>query len=543
MGTVLSVLLLSVLFCCASRKRKAIDSHDAVPAKKMRVGLAMELTAPDGDLTVEEFFTAESSSVAAIETDQDAPSVSRSVAVIQTDQDALCSVPNELVIAIAELLPDSDVVHMSILSRRLHYIAVPIYLRRHGLRISGENKAIVLLREDAVATLSFWRHTLLFQCPRTIRVTINSDNLSEYVQLGHFFSSLEPTSPLRTVKLVFNASPGGQLINLLETLRHSCVSDITLWHRSNKICRPALPSKPISCTQISSFPSLETFQPQAAMLFDSSLCQWTLTMINSSTIGELSLITPGLASPPWSHILERLVIPSLHILRIEGELTQIALDRFLRRHGGMRELHIGYHSDCGGAARRRSPPPELPHLRVLAAPLTYLPRLLGDERMRITTLERLTILPDFDCDNTAEFVCNFSKVLVLVSELQDLWWLNCTLPPLFAADVDETVSGGFGLQILDALFPQIKCIVLEQASRENRQDSFSMTLLNYLPRWLRQFPALSSLQLWEDAAVDRTEEMARLCAACATLSDFWMYSGGKDLSWKFTSAEASDGPQ
>ncbi|KZT05416.1 uncharacterized protein LAESUDRAFT_760289 [Laetiporus sulphureus 93-53] len=502
MGTVLSVLLLSVLFCCASRKRKAIDSRDAVPAKKMRVGLAMELTAPDGDLTVEEFFTAESSSVAAIKTDQDAPSVSRSVAVIQTDQDALCSVPNELVIAIAELLPDSDVVHMSILSRRLHYIAVPIYLRRHGLRISGENKAIVLLREDAVATLSFWRHTLLFQCPRTIRVTINSDNLSEYVQLGHFFSSLEPTSPLRTVKLVFNASPGDLL-----------------------------------------FPSLETFQPQAAVLFDSSLCQWTLTMINSSTIGELSLITPGLASPPWSRILERLVIPSLHILRIEGELTQIALDRFLRRHGGMRELHIGYHSDCGGAARRRSPPPELPHLWVLAAPLTYLPRLLGDERMRITTLERLTILPDFDCDNTAEFVCNFSKVLVLVSELQDLWWLNCTLPPLFAADVDETVSSGFGLQILDALFPQIKCIVLEQASRENRQDSFSMTLLDYLPRWLRQFPALSSLQLWEDAAIDRTEEIARLCAACATLSDFWMYSGGKDLSWKFTSAEASDGPQ
>ncbi|KZT00870.1 uncharacterized protein LAESUDRAFT_764258 [Laetiporus sulphureus 93-53] len=207
-------------------------------------------------------------------------------------------------------------------------------------------------------------------------------------------------------------------------------------------------------------------------------------MINSTSLVELTLVTPGLASPPWSLILERLAIPTLRILRIEGELTHLALDRFLQRHRGLEELHIGYHSDYGRVARRRTPPSDLSHLRVLAAPTMYLLHILGDERTSTATLERLTILPSLHCEKTAEFVCSLSKVLTLVSELEELYWLNCTFPPFMAAGVDEIPNGIIGLPLSDVLLPNVKYVVLEQASSENKWDSFSALLLISRPLWI-----------------------------------------------------------
>ncbi|KZT04239.1 uncharacterized protein LAESUDRAFT_761359 [Laetiporus sulphureus 93-53] len=476
MGLVLSVL--SILFYYVARIRRAIHCRDTVPAKEILASAIASTQLHDGS-TGKEFLPA-SSSVAISEADQDALClIHEELTVIPAtpSRDAFFHVPNELVLAIAELLPDSDLVCLTTLSCHMHYITVPIYLRRHGLRISGADKVVVLLRDDAIATLSFWRRSLLFQCPRILRVGINTP--SEYMRLGRFFASLGSDSPLRNVKLFLDSPPGQQLVEVLDTLRHSCVSSITLWHRSSIICRPVLPCKHVSCSPDFSFSTLETFQPQVAALFDSSLSQWTLQMINSTSLVELTLVTPGLASPPWSLILERLAIPTLRILRIEGELTHLALDRFLQRHRGLEELHIGYHSDYGRVARRRTPPSDLSHLWVLAVPTMYLLHILGDERTSAATLERLTILPSLHCEKIAEFVCSLSKVLTLVSELEELYWLNCTFPPFMAAGVDEIPNGIIGLPLSDVLLPNVKYVVLEQASSENKRDSFSALLLDF----------------------------------------------------------------
>lgn len=390
--------------------------------------------------------------------------------------DTFSELPNELVIEVAKFLPDSDLAQFSVVSRRLHYISVMVYLHRHGIHLPSPPGELKLSGPVLAPVLGFWRCSLAFQCPDSLTITF-SDDPDEYTRFGRFFSSLQRDSALKTVELRLSSAPLAGFAELLETLENTGVMKLTIWHFSSAICRPLPVLRHASSLPHLLLPTLKVFEPQAIALFESPLYQWTVTTINASCITELTLMTPGIGTPSWTRILERLEVSTLHVLRIEGELTQLALDHFLRRHDDLRELHIGYNSHCGSAARRRSPSPLLPRLRILSGPLTYLLRLLSDDRHPLAALEKLEVLPDLGHDNPTEYVCNLSKALEHVVACGMLWCLSCTVPSQLAAENDDTPFGDYYLHAPDAILDQVKSVVLEQASRPTHKEAFSATLL------------------------------------------------------------------
>ncbi|KZT01433.1 uncharacterized protein LAESUDRAFT_763693 [Laetiporus sulphureus 93-53] len=405
--------------------------------------------------------------------------------------------PNELLIGIAELLPTTALFAVIILSRQLHCIVMPLLLSRHGLRppVKGD------MQECKLLSRYLW-------------------SLKDLRSIPHIIIQLE-------------VAPTPEFSHVLDALRNTPVENLTLVHRSNKICKTELPLRGKRRVVTSS--CLKVFRPHASLLFDTPFAEWTLETINCSDICELSLLTPGLISPSWNHVLEWLNISSLRILHVEGELSQAVLNRFMMCHPDVKELHIGNYSDCGNAMHQLGmPPPMLTNLHTLSAPIPYLIRLLGDPHYRITSLLELRILPDSRHDDPAQYLCNLSRILAAVVHCDKLWSLKCTIPAQLAAACEDPLYGGLGLiHDVNLHLTEVGYVVLEQASAHGgmRKAAFSHSLLRSLPSWLRQFPALSALQLWEDAALERSEEFSCIREDFNNVTDLFMWSGEKELSF------------
>ncbi|KZT09414.1 uncharacterized protein LAESUDRAFT_756386 [Laetiporus sulphureus 93-53] len=445
----------------------------------------------------------------------------------------ILDLPNELLINIVDLLPTEDLFSIIILSRRLHCLAITLLLSRYDLHSPEKGGSLYISKHKAILALNLWRRSLVFECPRLLSIHLQVDDTKACRLLSRFFTSLQGVNGIHSIEVRLDEIPDPAFVDVLDALCVTNVVSLTIDHRSNNICKTVMPSKIKRRPTL--LPNLRAFQPHAALLFNMPYARWTLETINCSKISELSLVTPGLISPSWNNVLGRLNVPSLHILRVEGELSQAVLNRFLFRHRELQELHIGYHSDCHTVTQLQCPPPELPCLHTLSAPIPYLLRLLGDSRSKIIILAKLTVLPDVQHDDPAHFLCNLSRILAAVVDCEYLWSLKLMVPPQLAAASEDVIYGGFGFIMQDpgVHLMEVRAVILEQASqtRALREDAFSPSLLKSLPYWLQQFPMLNALQLWEDAAMDRSEDLSRVRSSCKTLSEIFIWSGGSELCW------------
>ncbi|KZT10148.1 uncharacterized protein LAESUDRAFT_756337 [Laetiporus sulphureus 93-53] len=176
----------------------------------------------------------------------------------EAQPDAFSNFLNELVYTVAELLPDSDLMNFALLSRRLHFLVIPIYLHLQGFCIPEVDEHLSLSGPVIITALKFWRFSSVFQCPRILSIAI-SDSPTEYDHLRCFFSSLDCTSALQTVQFRLASPPAAALIELLETLGGTRVQRIAIWHYNNKICQP--PRKCVLPPTHLSLPSLTVFEP------------------------------------------------------------------------------------------------------------------------------------------------------------------------------------------------------------------------------------------------------------------------------------------
>lgn len=388
----------------------------------------------------------------------------------------ILDLPNELIIDVAKLLATEDLLHAILWSRRLHCLIIPILLFRYNFRLPADEKVFRLVEPD-VPALNLWQHSLLFKCPQTIDISMSVGDALKCMRLARFFSSLQGPSSPQTIKLHIDDIPNPRFSMVLDALRSTNVTNLTLSHPSSTLCKMVLPSH--VGRRALAFAGLKVFRVHAAVLFDAPFARWTLQSINASQITELSLQTPGIFAPSWSRVLERLDVPTLRVLRVEGELSQTVLHRFLLKHRGLEELYVGYHSDYRTQFQLRAPPPSLPALSVLSAPVPYLLRLLSNSRSQFTSLVELTIFPDYHHEDPLHFASSLHRILAAVVDCKNLSALTCMIPPSLARSEDNALYGGFSLCDSGLRFPEVGYIVLQQVSREwaPREKAFDSALL------------------------------------------------------------------
>lgn len=228
-------------------------------------------------------------------------------------------------------------------------IACPIFLRRHGYRLSPNGRSISLSGE-AFKALSIWRRSPAFSSTSMLYCSFSHDIKQAALQIQYLktlFCNLPPT-PKMFFQHIYLAHVGAiSLVNILALLHNSSLQ---------AGCR-AITISGISITS-----------PDAVASTSSSQKRKSKAMACLDTLQDLSIRNSPLSSLQWTDFLSRLTIPSIHQLEIDGATSMKAVYNFLLRHSTIRSLHFDNRTSNNVRllAHKKL---TLPHLQSLKGPL------------------------------------------------------------------------------------------------------------------------------------------------------------------------------
>ncbi|KAG6866210.1 hypothetical protein C0991_007235 [Blastosporella zonata] len=299
------------------------------------------------------------------------------------EQSRLLSLSTELVLLIFEHLPNYALLSVAKTSRRLHYLALPIYFTRHGIESNPVPRTLVL-QEKAVPALPGLRAALFitsvenisckFEGPEELYFTWGVVELLRFV---HRLSRVSRVSlnvgniDTRWIDGLATAASEAwkpAFIRLLDTVIERGCESLTVAHghflvassllkEGSRLDGPvvappartflglSLPRrKQAAHAHVSPQNKLASFFVHSNMLLSPPFYEWTLRMLHTSPLTSLSLRISGISQATWPLILDAISLPLL--TSFSAETTDIAfpaLLHFLKRHPTITALSLHPH--------------------------------------------------------------------------------------------------------------------------------------------------------------------------------------------------------
>ncbi|KAJ7461826.1 hypothetical protein B0H11DRAFT_2312438 [Mycena galericulata] len=295
----------------------------------------------------------------------------------------LLSLPNEILLVIFSHFADPYPLYpLSTLCRRLHFLALPIYLSR-----TGEFCNITVGAEET--------HTLAALQTSLFLSTILADFTACVLNLREkYFNDV-----VRALNVVLEKSC------TTLTVDDARPSDTTPVSRVSRRTRGVHQSPTVglltSSISLSPFAlrqrKLSTFKIHSDILLSPHCRAWTLDVLNSFPLTYLSIDTPFVSSDVWDPLLSQTEIPTLSDLCIlKCRIKPARLHAFLTRHPGVTTLLLG--DVFVPSYQERLPQGHLPQLSTLsatAAQVAYLLQAL-DHTAALRTVRVLTHMTRLD---------------------------------------------------------------------------------------------------------------------------------------------------
>lgn len=317
----------------------------------------------------------------------------------------------ELLIMILDLLDDTELFHFALLSKRFHYIALPIYISRQRGYYSNTHVYI-----------SCFPSRLL----HALRVALFVDDISSIEMMFtakssvvHAMKELERlirrSRHVQTITVDFSYLQGKweqagswkAVLELMEVMVENACKDLTIQSLHSNVSKTALmmgkgkrrkARKAVlsqSPHDLSPLTTLKQLKIAHSHLICPTLQTWVINSINLSPITNLILNNVSFSSNPssMSKMLRLLKLPSLTTFSISSpDLICHQLTAFLSRHPRLQQLSLFTHA----AITSKSPFPvnTLPLLTSLEAPPHYICYFLASNGS-LPSLTRVIFNPNF----------------------------------------------------------------------------------------------------------------------------------------------------
>jgi hypothetical protein len=443
----------------------------------------------------------------------------------------LLDFPNEIILLILEQVElDWDLFTVASISKRLHYLALPLFFARNGVSpFAGElvlfdSCSFAVFRALSIAlfrpALKRLRCTFDFAKPENIRrLRSLIENLSwieeVYVSFTDTRSSWEPLRPVKPVE--WEAVAAKELRELFGAMIEKAVRftiyDTTTWYAEStaeemaavgwkwQFGRYAMQSTTLTAWNAvktisqwwkgepSLLPGL-TFDLHSPMLLHASFLPWTIMTLNSTRLSTLSLQQLRMDHDQWAAILSPLVMPNLSNLRVDScSISFSALMKFFSHHPQITHLYLGrslalpskLHSD-------QLPTDILPRLTHLSTTSQYLLHLLTPQTS-LPSLESVSLITRITHGRYFDFRLMNDALLPILFRLKQT---ELSLDVSFESSSDDWM-------LLDVAPDQRTEVAMQYVSRIDLKIAMyrlPRDIITSLPRWFVLFPGLKCVAFW-----------------------------------------------
>ncbi|KAK7039586.1 F-box domain-containing protein [Favolaschia claudopus] len=438
---------------------------------------------------------------------------------------SLLSMPDEILLVIfSHLLDPYPLYPLSTLCRRLHHIALPLYLSRTGVytepcpesETCHTSESSISIAGDKTYTLAALQIALFLRdVPLQNLSCTFSDSQSQVIDFARFRRLCSMLGRIQTAHFQLQvqtyAYSGGQQATYYDDVVHvlnavlekSCVDltvdvahDLTLGparlsrrgrggdptrktHEFQTLAVPALSSSAFRLK------TLKTFRMHSEILFSPHCRAWTIDVLNSFPIVSLSIDAPSVPTDALDALLLVTEIPTLRDLALlRCRVKPSGLHLFLSRHPGITRLHLGH--IFVPSLQERLPPDHLPQLRDLTAPAPQISYLLQamDQTTSLRTVRVLSHMTRLDLS----FID--ASLQPVVSRLESVY-ITLVLPvppqlPRFGTDLELLSSD-------DCLLAFVKTLEFVFAPENVTFTKLSDYLC--LTAWCELFPNLKCVEL------------------------------------------------
>lgn len=301
-----------------------------------------------------------------------------------TSGPVLLDLPNEVILLILEDVPD-ELYSLALLCRRLHHLALPLYLARHGMSpFAGE---LILYNDQSEEILQGVTIALFQPALKCVSCTFDLSKsagdisrkirgvmrlLAKLAYLGEahldFVHEGATTacgqlteSQAKEFETLFSAivhNPGCITFTVCLAGRMVASTPAELSALFRRRYAGDILRHLVDCTGLSSITQrltsrlfqrnatsrilMETFNMHSAILFHVFLCGWTIGTLNTASLTTLSLRHLDLHPDAWATILPHITMPALSSLSIDlCSITSRDMSKFLQRHPQIQDLYLG----------------------------------------------------------------------------------------------------------------------------------------------------------------------------------------------------------
>jgi hypothetical protein len=455
----------------------------------------------------------------------------------------LLDFPNEILLLILEQVElDWDLFTLASISKRLHYLALPLFFARNGVSpFAGElilfdSRSYAVFRAVSIAlfrpALKRLRCTFDFAKPENIhRLRHLVENLSWIEEVYVNFTDTTYRAPLTPAKpMEWGPVAAKELSELFNAVMKKCMKftiyDTVTWYSESTAKELAT----ISWKQFGRYtaqsttstawnvvkaiggrwwksetppiPSL-TFNLHCSMLFHASFFPWTIMALNSTRLSTLSMQQLKMDHGQWAAILSPLVMPNLSNLTVDScSISFSALIKFLSRHPQITHLHLGRSLALPSRPQSdQSPIGILPRLTHLSTTSHYLVHLL-EPKTSLPDLKSVSVITRIPHSRYFDFKVMNDTLLPISRRLKQI---ELFLDVSFESSSDDWM-------LLDVAPDQRQDVAMRYVSRIDLKIAMyrlPRDIITSLPRWLVLFPGLKCVTLltltreWPMDLVDR----------------------------------------
>ncbi|KAF8146984.1 hypothetical protein K438DRAFT_491990 [Mycena galopus ATCC 62051] len=435
---------------------------------------------------------------------------------------SLLSLPNEILLVVfSHLRHPSPLYPLSTLCRRLHFLALPIYLSRIGCLEASSSTgscSISISAERTTRTLEALQTSLFLDHVQNLSCTFsnphsNIKDLAIFRSLCSILSRIESTNLQFSLPSEEDYFDGGQatycndIVRALNAvLEKSCTSlavnavfDDTVSGGSRIPKRDRFRSRrtrdPAVGVSMSSIPlsaaafrqkTLTTFSPHSEVLFSPYCSAWTIDVLNTFPLTSISIDVSSVPTDAFDALFLVTEIPTLRDLAIlNGRIKPSRMHLFLSRHPSITRLHLG--TVVVPSLEERLPPDHLPQLRDLLAPAAQVSYLLQamDPSSTLRSVRVSSHLTRLD------LIFTDASLRPIISRLAPVA-LALVLPvppklPRFATDLDlDFREEDSALRLVAAL---------EFVFAEENVAFLNLSAYVSLAKWCEPFPGLKTVEL------------------------------------------------
>lgn len=483
----------------------------------------------------------------------------------------------ELLLLIFESLPPSALLAVSGASRRLHYLALPIYLSRYKISSADLETGQLTLEDDAMRALPGLQ-TLIpltsldhlsckfsggdphfsWEVCHLIRFIVKLDNITAVtLDLGNIDSRWidglalinSEAWKIKFMHLLAKIVEKGCShlvvthghflpIDLLENLLNARKLKGAFRGSVSSIAAFLNPSSPSLEKQLQIPPlnQLQVLSIHSSLFLIDPFYEWFIQIMSISSIHTLSLRLSGIPQDTWSATLSCINIQSLSHFSAESlDIRFVDLMSFLSRHSSIETLDLHPNFVYGGSRKlgRRTKRPHLPKFRSLSGSPENVRDLLDAVQSPPPHLH--TIGLSLPTQQSVFRAMDFGKLDGKISAaIQGVMPTELSLKFLVPYFVDDHSRGSGARVARERTSPRFPSVQTLKFTSDGH-FAFAKWIIPALPQWLATFPSLQHVIFAGDCAPsdanDRVAIVQSISRTCPGVTSVVMGEEEYPVSW------------